>query len=337
MFESAEDYILHRKLANETAMSRQAQATFGDLLTDVRDRVEGYFSNNRRLKGSALRELFEGFDEAVRSRMTVVRSRHDERPPTRARPKSEAFEAMYVVVSNQEADTEQRERIFRLHSLRFLGTRKQVVVQVDALPVAFRKHAATRRHQRGENVDHAVQEIGESLTQWIPLILCSEDPVLDTGANSFSVPAEEGMLLGYFDGSAAVPAGIRYRFNGIGVLRDDVPASPLSPSLYCANTFIGTAEMQPNQTELMQCFATWREAGAERYEDMLDDSLWPDREIAPAAGAGLPEHIVDALGPLFKDGRALRAMGHRVDARVQPGADEEVEAEEDGEAFLPAP
>jgi len=123
------------------------------------------------------------------------------------------------------------------------------------------------------------------------------------------------------------------------VHQDDVPASPLAPALYCANTFIGTAEMQQNQIDLMQCFSTWRKAGADRYETMLEDSLWPDREISPAAGAGIPDHIVDALGPLFRDARALRAMGHRVSARRQcADADmDDPEIAEEEEAFLPSP
>lgn len=254
MIESAEDYILRKKLMGETAASRKAGEAFDALLSDVRNKVGHYFSNNRRLKGSALARLFDELDAAVRKGMTVVRSRRDERPPTKARPKSEAFEAMYAVVSNQEADSVSREMIFRLHSLRFFGTRKLVVVEADSLPLAFRRHAASRRYERGVNVEHAVREIGESLTDWMPLILSAEDPLLETGGNSFAAPVAEGMLLGHFDVTAAVPGGTRYRFDAIGVTHEETPASPLAPALFCANTFIGTAEMGPNQQDLMELF-----------------------------------------------------------------------------------
>lgn len=344
MIESAEEYILRRKLMNETAASRKAQANFGELMQDIGDAVNGYFANNRRLKGSALKGLFEAIDATVRGRMTVARSRFDERPPTKARPKSEAYEAMYVIVSNQEADSESREMIFRLHSLRFFGTRKLAEVQVSSLPVAFRKHAASRRYERDGSADHAVQEIGESLAEWLPLILAAEDAVTGAGSNCFAAPAGDGMLLGHYDGSAAVPCGLRYRFDDVGVLREEIPASPLAPSLYSANTFIGAFEMQENQEELAACFATWRSACGDGYLAAVEDVLWPDRAISPPAGPGLPDNVMEALGLLVSDGRALRAMGFKERSRrpalaetdlpepEEPGTEE---SQHDGDPSLP--
>lgn len=320
MYESTEEFILQKKLRRETRNARNTEAELARVIEGVHGLVEGYFANNRRIKGGDLRGMFEDIDASVRDGMTAVRYRFDERPATRARPKSEAYEAMYVLVNNQESDTETRDRVFRLHAMRIFGSRKKVEIDVRPLPASFSRHSAERLHERGGNVDDSIQALGNHLVEWMLLPVLASDVMSDFNIGRFCVPGpSSGLMMGFIDTTAAVPAGVRYSFNARVAMQESIFPDPLEPYLYSANTYVGEADATAYQMDLRRCFEVWRDAAGDAYRECLDDLVWPVREIRPAVSTGLSDALIAALETLVSDPRALAAMGNHKFARGKIG------------------
>lgn len=338
-----QEWLNRQRVRRETADIKNTVAAFGQVLSDVRESVKGYFYKGRRLRRDGLKGLFEEVDAAVRDGMCVVRFRTDVREATRARPKSEAYESMYVVIDYEASYGELHEKVFRLHALRMFGTRKKITIESRPLDVAFRTHSATRLYERGVQVDQAIAMLGAALQEWMPLPALAEAVLEDEGLLRFAVPGpSSGLVMGRYDRHAAVPFGCRYVFDGTGSRSETVPASPFAPYLFCGHTFLGDAELTRGQADLRRCFVTWKEACGKAYDEVLEDLIWPYREIHPAGERTVENLHIEALQALVSDSRALQAMGNWNCGRDEAGSPDAVLVDDPGEtapdgAMSPSP
>lgn len=291
---------------------RRSTKTLGSIVHEITATVLQRFPKGRRLDGEDLKALFASIDSLVTEGMVAVAARRDERPPTRARPKSEAYEAMYVVAAWEESQASMRNMAFRLHSLRIFGTRKKVVLSARPLPLLFSRHAAARFYDRATRPEDAAATLGSYVYEWSLVPALAEDSLLAAGGARLALPGPSGgLLLGAFDQTAAVPQGLSVTFDQYGRRMEEIPASPFEPGLYCVNTYVSGTVLRPEQKDYRRCLGMWRRACGPSYEAALRERTWPGRELGED-GPAMDEVVEDALGTLVQHPEALRAAGNLV-------------------------
>jgi len=284
---------------------------------EVRDRLERYFGHGRKMPEHALRGLARDIDATITAELRPIRRRIGFRKPTPVRPKSDAYEMLYLVVMPEDQLGEGRPRYFRLASMRIVATRKKVLVECMPTALGLRQHAAEKLIVRGADVMESVRNLALSLAGWAALPGLVDDVMEEAGFERMGITGCKGLLLGALDPRAPIPPGRRVTFGNGNWVEEDVPVSPLLPASFTINTYIGDREIQPNQRGAMAVIDQWRDACGEAFDLACEEVFWPEREIRDAFPDPIEDELVDDIRKLVVETRMLKAMGNAKIAGVR--------------------
>jgi|HigsolmetaAR206D_1030411.scaffolds.fasta_scaffold01386_5 hypothetical protein len=295
----------------ETEQIGQSVNVLSRIVHDVRDYVAQYFGLGRRMSEEALRDLVAGIHDTISSELRPIRVQADMRRPTAVRPKSDAYELLYVSVMQEDQCEDGPRRFFRLTSLRAFATRKKVVLECRPTALGLREHAAFRFLTRGADASAAVRELASAIADWAALPGIVEDAMESIGFERLGIPAPRGMLLGYLDQTAAIPSIKRFHFGRDWWGMEEEPVSPLVPATFAINTYIGPGQIHPNQIAAMDLMDRWKASCGPSFSLACDDVFWPERELRPTGNATIDDDKVAEIRALMVEGRMLRAMGNK--------------------------
>lgn len=88
-------------------------------------------------------------------------------------------------------------------------------------------------------------------------------------------------------------------------------ADPLLPFTYFGNTFIGRAEIRPNQVGAMSLLEGWRRSCAGAFDAACERVFWPRPTLHASSQQSLPWEKVREVQELILEDRMLRAMGNK--------------------------
>ncbi|NTF17641.1 hypothetical protein G6L37_04460 [Agrobacterium rubi] len=288
MVRSAAAYDLLVRLARETADRGVLQST-----VDTR------------------RAAFQRLERIMIDGMNPLRSRRD---ATISRSgKTASFESCHVTVMPEVGDRA-ISRQFRLVAVRLLMAHDEIVVEKLPLQSIFRFHAGEQMFHRGDVESGHFRALATEMLEWHYAIKIADSVLDETDQERFTIPGpgQDGMMLGYLDQAASVPAGELIRFARNQEKAHIVGASPFAPGLFIANTYIGANDIRPDQQDLRDCWVEWRRHFGRQYQLGLERELWPFREIVPAErGHRVGSDAVDAVRAFLLDPRALRSMQNR--------------------------
>jgi len=294
----------------EVSRLQRSADVLGNVVEDVRDRLVRYFGYGRKMPEQALRGLVADLHATITAELRPIRERLDVRRPTRVRPKSEAYELFYLVMMPEDLPGEETPRYFRLTSIRILATRKRVMLEFMPTALGVREHAAVRFARRGADVSEAIRILATSLAEWAALPGLVDDALEKAGFERMGITGDRGLMLGYLDPRAPIPAGQRFVFGNEHWSQEDVPVLPTSSASFSINTFIGPVEMKPNQVGAMLVMDRWREQCGDDFRLACEEVFWPERELSGPRDVSIDEDLVQEMRRLVVEKRMLKAMGN---------------------------
>lgn len=298
----------HIMLNQEIAKIVRAAAAYEILVNLAREAADrGVLQSNVDARRSAFQKLdrviVEGMDP-IRSRRDAVISRSG---------KTASFESCHVVVMPEVGDTA-ISRQFRLVAIRLLVAHDEIAVEKLPLQAIFRFHAGEQMFHRGDVQRGHFRSLATEIAEWYYAIKIADSVLDETDQERFTIPGPgtDGLMLGYLDQAAAVPAGELMRFARNQEQAHVVGASPFAPGLFIANTYIGASDIRPDQKDLRDCWVEWKRHFDKKYQLGVERELWPFREIVPAQRDHRVGSVaVDAVRAFLLDPRALRTMQNR--------------------------
>jgi hypothetical protein len=303
--------FVRNQVRNEVSDLARSMGILEALVSDTGKLVGRYFGRSRKLSSEGFRDLVSQIDNTVAAEIRPVRRKLSIRQPTVTRPKSEAHELFYLFALPE--DRAGRSKLFRLTSLRVLATRKKVVMEFTPTHLAVREHAAARFIERGADSIRAVRLLASSIADWAALPSIIEDVLDGVGNDRLSIPCRStGMLMGYVDPREAVPEGMRYTFDKDFFSSEPVAASPLTPTTFVVNTYIGRSEIQDNQIGALYLMEDWRRSAGLTFDDACEAAFWPIRDLQPIVNGELDEDLCDRIRREITEPRMLRAMGNKI-------------------------
>jgi hypothetical protein len=261
--------------------------------------------------------LFRSLDKELRGSLNPLRSRYDELPSRSGR--TAALESCHVALMSDSAFGGRRD-LYRLTSVRIALLPDEIEIELLPLYACIRPHSAERVLERAnEYPDNAMHYVAQHMLDWLLIPYIVDDTLEKLDLTRLSVPGgEDEMVLGYVDRTCALPVGELFKLRAGVKTRIEIPASPYSPGVYVANTFLGPMEFKPMHGELRDCLVQWRDHCGLSYWSKLEDGIWPTRVVRPPVrgGAKLPEGASDALRDLFFEEKAILAVQSTPPARV---------------------
>ena len=259
----------------------------------------------------ARRAAFQKLERVITEGMDPVRSRRD--AIVSRSGKTASFESCHVTIMPEVGDTA-ISRQFRLTSIRLLVAHDEIVIEKLPLQAIFRFHAGEQMYHRADIEDARFRALATEIADWYYAIKIADSVLDETDQERFTIPGPgtDGVVLGYLDQAAAVPAGELIRFARNREKAHVIGASPFSPGLFIANTYIGAFDIWPDQKDLRECWIEWKRHFGHAYQSGLERELWPFREISPAQREHrVGSDAVDAVRAFLLDPRALSAMQNR--------------------------
>lgn len=299
-----------KTVRTEVARIQRSADVLENVVEEVHDKLTKYFGHGRKMTGQALRGLVTELHATITSELRPIKERLDVRRPTKVKPKSEAYELFYLVMMPEDQQGEGQPRYFRLTSLRILATRKRVIMEFMPTALGVREHAAVRFARRGADVTEAIRILATSLAEWAALPGLVDDALEEAGFERMGITGNRGLMLGYLDPSAPIPAGQRFVFGNEHWMQEDLPVSPTVSSTFSINTYIGPVEMKPNQVGAMAVLDRWRKECGDDFRQACEEVFWPERELSPVHGASIDENFVQEVRRMVVEKRMLRAMGN---------------------------
>lgn len=304
------EHLVKGLVSDETSDLERSVDILNAIVCDAQELIWKYFARSRRISTDGYRELVAQIDETVVSEIRPVRRKITIRPPTAARPKSEAHELLYLFALPETRPG--RSNFFRLTSLRVVTNRKKVIMEFMPTHLAIRGHAAARFIERGADCSTAVRLLASSVADWAAMPSIVDEAIEGAGYSRLALPCRlNGMLMGYVDSSEALPAGRRHSFDKHRFASEPIAASPLTPMTFIVNTYIGRAEIHDNQLGAMCLLEEWRRAAGSAFDAACEDAFWPVRELSPVS-PGIDNEIAERMREEIVMPRMLRAMGNKV-------------------------
>ena len=282
-----------------------ADRTYADLVDKARA-----LSSSGLLTSSAesRRVTFRKLDAYLRAGLSPLRSRFDEQASRSG--KSVAFEACHATLMTERIFGGLA-RAYRLFTIRVAVRHDEIQVERVPLPAVLRFHAFERLQERSDLSEGFVRALATDCLEWHSAARLADFIGEEDGITRLVVPGPgtDGMALGHFDGSAAVPAGTLHRFGRTGETVEDVCAAPLGPRLQIFDTFIGPAEIRPLQREVRDCWTNWRAHCGRSYDRVLEREIFPGRTLSPALPSDLIDaHSFRAAWTFLRDPRAMMTI-----------------------------
>lgn len=300
--------IEHIILNQEISKIVRSAAAYGVLVNLAREAAD---CGILQAPVDARRAAFQKLERVIAEGMDPIRSRRD--TIISRSGKTASFESCHVTIMPEVGDTA-ISRQFRLTSIRLLVAHDEIVIEKLPLQAVFRFHAGEQMFHRADVESGRFRALATEITDWYYAIKIADSVLDETDQERFTIPGPgtDGVVLGYLDQAAAVPAGELMRFARNQGKTHIIGASPFSPALFIANTYIGAFDIRPDQKDLRDCWVEWKRHFGRAYQSGLERELWPFREISPAKR----DHRVGAdavatVRAFLLDPRALKAMQNR--------------------------
>lgn len=298
----------HLILNNELRSMGRASEAYDQLVEAAREAASrGVLQSSVETR----RIAFQKLDRIACEGMTPIRSRRDGMVSRSG--KTATFESCHVTVM-PEVGLHFISRQFRLVSVRLLLAHDEILVEKLPLQAVFRFHAGEQMFHRSDVESGHFRKLATDLLDWSYAIKIADALLPDEDTQRFLVPgpAEDGLILGYLDETAAVPAGVVNRFTRNAEKIEAVAASPFAPGLFVANTYIGENEIRLDQKDLRGCWIEWRKHFEKSYQLGLERLVWPFRTVSPATRMDrVGPDAVEAVKAFILDPRAIRTMRNR--------------------------
>jgi hypothetical protein len=259
----------------------------------------------------ARRAAFQKLDRVILEGMEPIKSRHDAVGSRSG--KTATFESCHVTVMSEIGD-HSVSRQFRLVAIRLLVAHDEIMVEKLPLQAIFRFHAGEQMFYRGDVESGHFRALAEEIMDWYYAIKIADSVLEEDGQERFTIPGPgtDGVVMGYLDQAAAVPAGELHRFARGQEKTHVIAASPFAPALFIGNTYIGMNEIRPDQKDLRECWVEWRRHFAKAYELGLEREIWPFRAVSPPTrDHRVGSDAVAAVRAFLLDPRALKTMQNR--------------------------
>jgi hypothetical protein len=257
------------------------------------------------------RAAFQKLDRVAVEGMAPIRSRRDAAGSRSG--KTATFESCHVTVMSESGD-HAVSRQFRLVAIRILLAHDEIKIEKLPLQAIFRFHAGEQMFYRGDIESGHFRALAEEILDWYYAIKIADAVLAEDGQERFTIPGPgtDGVVMGYLDQTAAVPAGELHQFVRGRKKTHVIAASPFAPALFIGNTYIGFNEIRPDQKDLRECWVEWRRYFSKSYELGLERVIWPFRSVAPpSADHGVEPDAVAAVRAFLLDPRALKTMQNR--------------------------
>lgn len=280
------------------------------------------------------RAAFQKLERIAIEGMEPIRSRRDS--VVSRSGKTATFESCHVTVMPESGD-HAISRQFRLVAVRILLAHDEIMVEKLPLQAIFRFHAGEQMFYRGDVESGHFRALAEEILDWYYAIKIADAVLHEDGQERFTIPGPgtDGIVMGYLDQAAAVPAGELHRFARGQEKTHVIAASPFAPALFIGNTYIGLNEIRPDQKDLRECWVEWRRHFAKTYELGLEREIWPFRAVSPPTrDHRVGSDAVSAVKSFLLDPRALktmqnRAMAGRSRGSYEPSMEDEHEYNQD--------
>jgi hypothetical protein len=286
-----------QRLVVESRSLNGLQGALSSIYDYIEQSVSATFSSGNGLKPNRLEELNSAIDFLVIKHMRPLKSRYDSRPGSKATGTPPAFESCHVLVMPSRANSSAGENVYQLFSLRLLVSKREIDVVLRPIPAAFRFHAASRLLQRAPAVDFAMRQTAMDLANWTAFLKHSEWAGINFTSTQMFIPAfrATGLILGNYDPNYGLDVGVRTTISNGTVTTSEIPADPLDPAMFFANTFVGDDDLAESQRHFKKRLLEWKTSCGDRMDVSQADGFWPDRVLSAASGGGLSAEDVEAL------------------------------------------
>ncbi|MCS4089901.1 hypothetical protein [Rhizobium sp. BK176] len=246
----------------------------------VHDSVAGSFRNQPSVGGRSLRKCFEKSDSLICETLQPLYSRYYKHTVAEGLSHHESCHVVFLPVS---AESNNRETVYQLHSMRVLLTGERVETECLPLPLAFRLHAVARLLERNKAATAVMRQVGMDLVGWSAMLSLAEKTSLEDLNERMFLPAfgEGGLLCGQYKPDYALAQGVLTTISADGVLETAIPRHPLETSLFDASTYYGEAIRNPSRDHVRQELCAWRDRNRAAYDAEMADLLWPGRKLVP--------------------------------------------------------
>lgn len=305
-----------RKLVSESASIRSVGEGVHGLLEDLHKVVMSRFTKGKRLAPKELREIFEGVDKVMTSKMAPAGRWVAEVGATRVHPKGEKMEAAYVFVHNLE------KLHYHLFGLRIEGSRKKVKFELTALPFAFEYHAAERFLEFRKNAEkptNPMQAIANRMMDCAFFLFFGLPAAQDRNGGHMNIPApdDSGLFLGHF--VEYEPYSHVREYGEKSVHWGSNPSILAECPVYVLKTFVDRHRLRSDQLAAMEMMAEWHEKYRPELTKERDKIVWPEASpllakawTEPSNEATLNQMMLELLG-IMTDERFQRGISPHKD------------------------
>ncbi|MBY3150921.1 hypothetical protein HFO56_00565 [Rhizobium laguerreae] len=247
----------------------------------VHDSVSETFRTQNTIGGRSLRKCFEKSDSLICETLQPLYSRYFKRTVGEGLTHHESCHVIFLPVS---AESNNRETVYQLHSMRVLLTSERVETECLPLPLTFRLHAVARLLERNDAATAVMRQIGMDLVGWAAMLRLAENTSVEDLSGRMFLPAfgEGGLLCGRFKPDYALAAGVLTTVSVDGVLESTISRHPLEAALFDASTYYGEAIRTPARDNVRRELCAWRDRNGAAYDAEMADLLWPGRKLSPA-------------------------------------------------------
>jgi hypothetical protein len=246
----------------------------------VHDSVATTFKSQNTVGGRSLRKCFDKSDALICETLQPLYSRYFKRTVGEGLSHHESCHVIFLPVS---AESNNRETVYQLHSMRVLLTSELVETECLPLPLAFRLHAVARLLERNDAATAVMRQVGMDLVGWAAMLSLAERTSIEDLHGRMFLPAfgDGGLLCGQFKPDYALAEGVLTRISVDGASESAISRHPLEASLFDASTYYGEAIRNPPRDHVRQELCAWRDRNRAAYDAEMADLLWPGRKLVP--------------------------------------------------------
>lgn len=261
-----------RSLVSEDAAAQRVAAEIPEIYGALDRAIKPFFQNGRKLKGEELRQLFENCIEHFKRMAPPVDYDSAFRPPTRTRPKGEAYQARFVSAKRIENSLNGREQ-YQLFAFTIFASRKAVVLDYQEHPITFQYHTAERLLERSQEKASAIWRLANAVYKWSAVIILAQKHSLADLDSRMLLPLEEsGILLGDYV-PRSLFSGTRRTYDANGC-REQKAKMENTDYTFLARTFVSVGMLRPEQIKLMNDMNTWEESHSAENLDCIRSHFW---------------------------------------------------------------
>jgi hypothetical protein len=276
----------------------------------VHDSVAGNFKNQPSVGGRSLRKCFDKSDALICDTLQPLYSRYFKHTVGEGLSHHESCHVIFLPVS---AESNNRETVYQLHSMRVLLTGERIETECLPLPLSFRLHAVARLLERNEAATAVMRQVGMDLVGWAVMLSLAEKTAVDEMNGRMVLPAfgEGGLLCGRYKPDYALAEGLLTTISRDGLVETAISRHPLEASLFDASTYYGEAIRTPERDYVRQELCAWRDRNRAAYDAEMADILWPGRKLVPVKPLDFHSTHAEELEGILAEPQIGNTIGKR--------------------------